>query len=625
MFGYEANFSLALKTEWPQFIVQGKPRVTQNRFGEIIRVYIPITHSVLDLFKEISGTDEFTLQKKLDQLLVGWDRRYQSHLDKLVAEDGKGSAEALVDDAKGRIHELERVLQATLGVDDSVDWVSLMVNPSFQTSRFDKPKPAPPDVPPEPELIIPDFVPPEYSIPNFVEPRITFVQRLLGQSKKRLREARHRWERENLEARAKHDEEVQRRQVEHNAQAEALKASHQTKLEHHKRELERLFADQRRQVDKWQDEKSAWEGEQKRLETQEHDRAQAHNMRIESLKEQWLRGEPQAVVEHACLVLDASQYPDWFQGSYRFNYDQSSKLGMVEFLLPAPKVVELPKAARFVAKTGEITTTNIAKTEQKRLYDELCYQVALRTVHELFEADAPENLNSILFNGVVDQINPATGKEERPTIMSGMFEREAFLDVDLSRVEPKACFKSFKGVSAASLIGLAPVAPIMEISKEDDRFIESRDLVTNVDAEMNLAAMDWEEFEHLVREIFSKEFELRGGEVKVTQSSSDGGVDAVAFDPDPISGGKIVVQAKRYTRTVGVSAVRDLYGTVLNEGAGKGVLVTTADYGPDAYKFAADKPLTLLNGANLLFMLEKHGVNAKIDIAAARKELGLAS
>lgn len=44
--------------------------------------------------------------------------------------------------------------------------------------------------------------------------------------------------------------------------------------------------------------------------------------------------------------------------------------------------------------------------------------------------------------------------------------------------------------------------------------------------------------------------------MKVTQSSSDGGVDAIAFDPDPISGGKIVIQAKRYTRTVGVAAFR---------------------------------------------------------------------
>ena len=131
--------------------------------------------------------------------------------------------------------------------------------------------------------------------------------------------------------------------------------------------------------------------------------------------------------------------------------------------------------------------------------------------------------------------------------------------------------------------------------------------------------MDWEDFEHLIREVFEKEFSSGGGEVKVTQATRDGGVDAIAFDPDPIRGGKIVIQAKRYTNTVSVAAVRDLYGTVMNEGANKGILVTTSDYGPDAYAFANGKPLTLLNGSNLLHMLERHGHRVKIDIAEARR------
>jgi restriction system protein len=111
--------------------------------------------------------------------------------------------------------------------------------------------------------------------------------------------------------------------------------------------------------------------------------------------------------------------------------------------------------------------------------------------------------------------------------------------------------------------------------------------------------MDWEDFEHLVRELFEKEFGRDGAEVHVTRASSDGGVDAVVLDPDPIRGGKIVIQAKRYTNTVGLSAVRDLYGTVINEGANRGILVSTADYGSDSYDFVKGKPISLLNGSNL--------------------------
>jgi restriction system protein len=46
-----------------------------------------------------------------------------------------------------------------------------------------------------------------------------------------------------------------------------------------------------------------------------------------------------------------------------------------------------------------------------------------------------------------------------------------------------------------------------------------------------------------------------------------------------------------------------------------------ASYGPDAYEFAKGKPLTLLDGSNLLHLLKKHGHKAKIDLKEAREIL----
>ena len=106
---------------------------------------------------------------------------------------------------------------------------------------------------------------------------------------------------------------------------------------------------------------------------------------------------------------------------------------------------------------------------------------------------------------------------------------------------------------------------------------------------------------------------------QVTRSSRDRGVDAIVFDPDPLRGGKYVIQAKRYTNPVDVAAVRDLYVTVVNEGANRGILVTTSSYGPDAYTFARDKPTSLVDGPTLITMLRKHGRRYKIDLEEARK------
>ena len=205
----------------------------------------------------------------------------------------------------------------------------------------------------------------------------------------------------------------------------------------------------------------------------------------------------------------------------------------------------------------------------------------------------------------------------RNCILSIQVNREQFKKTNLQFVDPKLCFKAFKGVSASKLSEISPITPILQFDKEDKRFVKGKQIYTNHGT--NLAAMHWEDFEQLVRELFEMEFSKIGGDVKITQASRDGGVDAVIFDPDPLRGGKIVVQAKRYTNTVGVSAVRDLYGTIINEGANSGILITTSDYGSDSYEFAKDKPIKLLNGGHLLALLNKHGKQAYINIEEAKK------
>ena len=255
------------------------------------------------------------------------------------------------------------------------------------------------------------------------------------------------------------------------------------------------------------------------------------------------------------------------------------------------------------------------------MFDATMYKITLRTIHEVFEADKANAIEFVSFNGWVNAINRANGKRENNCILSIQAKKAEFIEVDLEHVDPKTCFKNFKGVGSSKLSGLTPIQPILQINRTDKRFVNHYEVASGMDSSTNLASMDWEDFEHLIREVFANEFNSNGGEVKVTQASKDGGVDAIAFDPDPIRGGKIVIQAKRYTNTVGVAAVRDLYGTVMNEGATKGILVTTADYGPDAYEFAKGKPLTLMNGANLLYLLDKHGHKARIDIREAKLEM----
>src|SRR5258708_4446696 len=129
----------------------------------------------------------------------------------------------------------------------------------------------------------------------------------------------------------------------------------------------------------------------------------------------------------------------------------------------------------------------------------------------------------------------------------------------------KHSFRSLKGISGSKLIDFSPVRPVLSLNREDPRFVGSHNVVESLNDKTNLAAMDWLDFENLIRELFEKEFSKNGGEVKITQASRDGGVDAIAFDPDPIRGGKPLIQPKRYTNTLGAAAVRDLFRTAPHE------------------------------------------------------------
>jgi restriction system protein len=155
---------------------------------------------------------------------------------------------------------------------------------------------------------------------------------------------------------------------------------------------------------------------------------------------------------------------------------------------------------------------------------------------------------------------------------------------------------------------LQPVKPVVEFDMVDKRFVKDHDVLSDLESRPNLMDLNPWEFENLVNNLFSK----MGLDAKLTRSSKDGGVDVVAFDVRPVLGGKVVIQAKRYKNVVGVSAVRDLYGTMINEGANKGILVTTSHYGPDAYDFSKDKPIELIDGGGLLYLLEQNGVKARI-------------
>jgi restriction system protein len=226
------------------------------------------------------------------------------------------------------------------------------------------------------------------------------------------------------------------------------------------------------------------------------------------------------------------------------------------------------------------------------LYKRVIAAVTVRTLHEIFRADRSGIVETVAFNGHVDTINDATGKQVYPCLVTLMPIRESFMDRDFSRVDPLACLLDLSASFSKNPAELVPVRPVLEFDMVDPRFVEEADVLSGLDQRPNLMELSAGEFESLITNLFTR----MGLETRMTQPSRDGGVDCVAFDNRPIFGGKVVIQAKRYKNTIPVSAVRDLFGTVHNEGASKGILVTTSGFGKASFDFVKDKPLELLAG-----------------------------
>lgn len=313
-------------------------------------------------------------------------------------------------------------------------------------------------------------------------------------------------------------------------------------------------------------------------------------------------------------ILDNSTYPHEYKKEIDVQYEDNSKLAIINYKMP--NTLEIPKIIKYKYDElfDRLTETEMKVKDFNMYYESILFQITLRTIKEVFITTDNDKIESVVFNGMVECTDRRTGNNFSSCIISVMTARKDFEEINLAQVSPKDCVLYLKGIFSGSLHQLAPVKPILDINKDDKRFVNSKEVLSQLDDGVNLAEMDWEDFEHLVRELFEKMFSSDGSEVKVTQASRDGGVDAVAFDTDPIKGGKFIIQAKRYNNVVPVSAIRDLYGTVINEGAIKGILVTTSYFGNDSREFSKDKPITLIDGSNIVYLLNKYGYKTHIEL-----------
>ncbi len=341
----------------------------------------------------------------------------------------------------------------------------------------------------------------------------------------------------------------------------------------------------------------------------ERERLDARNEVIDGILAGLAARDRHAVSAYYQHVVDTVADPPGFPAVRRAAYMPESTMLVLEWDLPAVGVVPTAVGHRYVKARDEIDARPVPIAQRRTCYQRLIAQIALRALRLAFGADPHGLVETVVVNGMIDDVDPATGQDVRRCLITLRATIDQFAPLVLERVRPVDCVRRhFAAQVSEHPEELAAVTPVLEFDMADPRVIDPVDVLSGIDVRPNLLDLTGTGFEHFVQNLFAR----MGFQVQVFRAGGDGGVDCVVYDPRPVFGGKFCVQAKRYVGTVPPSALRDLYGAVQHEGATKGLLITTSGFSKATYAWANNKPLQLISGTELLGMCREHGIPARI-------------
>lgn len=166
---------------------------------------------------------------------------------------------------------------------------------------------------------------------------------------------------------------------------------------------------------------------------------------------------PEAIEEYVGVVLSNSVYPDCFPVTSEHSFDLSTRELRVRVTIPLPDDLPDVKAFKFTASKDEITSTALTVKVQRDRYSNAVSAVALRTLHEIFEADREAKITSISLTVQVTRRNPATGLPEDISLIAVAADRETFTELDLANVEPDATLAHLGAAVSKKPFDLVPI------------------------------------------------------------------------------------------------------------------------------------------------------------------------
>ncbi len=322
--------------------------------------------------------------------------------------------------------EIDSILADTLEVDDYVDLETLRrvaEHPPFEAGQLAIaiPRPDPIEAPLRPEFVAPPGEPKRFSLTPGAKKRYAA---LLAQAQADHAEASRAWEAEVAGIPSRQEEQDRAYEAEESLRMQKLDAA-----------------------------RAAYDEEcsEREAEVAESNRA------LDELIANLGYGVEDAVQEYVAIVLGNSVYPESFPVLHEFSFDATQGELTLEVDVPAPSSLPGIRQYKYIKARDEITETAQSQKEQKDRYANAVAQVAVRTLHEIFEADRAGRIQTISLTLGTETIDPGTGQMTDIPFVAVASDRATFEAIDLSNVVPSATLAHLNAAVSKNPFGLVAI------------------------------------------------------------------------------------------------------------------------------------------------------------------------
>lgn len=342
------------------------------------------------------------------------------HIEAMEAEAASLNAQLASD-----YDEIDTMLSATLAVDDFVDLEELRTvpeHPAFGRPDLEQPIPPPPPIeaPPAPE---------------YVEPE---APKGLGAV---------------LGGKKRHAEAVAQTQAAYAAEHEVWQAEASRVPSLQLQQMQDHLGQEQRRLDQLDRARRAYN-----LECEERQRvADVSNQQLDKLIADLDKNVEEAVQEYISIVLGNSVYPECFPVEHDFEFDSSLMELSLTVTVPSPDELPNVKAYKYNKSNDEVTSSTLPQKDLKERYANAVHQVALRTLHEVFEADRAGRIKTVSLSLGVESIDPATGQPQRAALVAVAADRDSFMSFDLSYVVPQKTLEHLNAMVSKNPFALVPI------------------------------------------------------------------------------------------------------------------------------------------------------------------------